>query len=287
MHRTFRRLPRAGSAAMAILLLLLSGCDLWHRANPDERREANFVAAYNYNLQGAYDDAVAAYNRALEANPNNAAAHWDLGFLYQDKFHDYVLSIYHFRRCQQIKKRRHDKDADDPTIENAVRQGQIQLAIQFASALGQQQTQTQLDDLRRRNAELEATIKELKLRLAASQPTDLNGATPPDLSPGPITAGTSGQPVSPKPSSVSSTGSAVKPVGPTPAQRDPAVRTPATPHGETPTAKSRIHTVRAGETLATIARHYGVTVPQLQSANRNLDPRRLRPGQSVVIPEHR
>lgn len=272
---------------MAGFLFLLSGCDLWHRANPDERREANFVAAYNYNLQGAYEDAVAAYNRAIEANPNNAAAHWDLGFLYQDKFHDYVLSIYHFRRCQQIKKRRHDKDADDPTIENAVRQGQIQLAIQFASALGQQQTQTQLDDFRRRNAELEATIKELKLRLAAAQLTDLNGATPTDPGSGSIAASTSVQPVSPRPPSISSSGSPVKPSNPNSAQRDSAVKTPSTAHVEASTAKSRIHTVRTGDTFATIARRYGVTIPQLQSANRNLDARKLRPGQSVVIPEHR
>ncbi len=283
MHRTFRRLPRAGSAAMAVLLLLLTGCDLWHRANPDERREANFVAAYNYNLQGAYDDAVAAYNRAIEANPNNAAAHWDLGFLYQDKFHDYVLSIYHFRRCQQIKKRRHDKDADDPTIENAVRQGQIQLAIQFASALGQQQTQTQLDDLRRRNAELEATIKELKIRLASAQSTDLNGATPPDLSTGTPSSVPAAQPTTSKTPPTSSprngsTGSA---------PREPVPRTSPVSRGETPAATARTHTVRPGETFNSIAKRYGVTVPQLQSANRNLDARRLHPGQTVIIPEHR
>lgn len=160
MVRTFRRQPRAGRmaavpplAVLPLILLLLSGCDFWHQTYPDERREANFVAAYNYSLQGAYDDAVAAYHRALDANPNNAAAHWDLGFIYQEKLKDYAVSIYHFRRCQEIKKRRHDKDADDPTIENAIRQNQIQLAIQFASSLGHQQSQSQLDDLKRRNTD--------------------------------------------------------------------------------------------------------------------------------------
>ncbi len=283
MHRTFRRVPRAGSAAMAAFLLLLSGCDLWHRTNPDERREANFVAAYNYNLQGAYDDAVAAYNRAIEANPNNAAAHWDLGFLYQDKFHDYVLSIYHFRRCQQIKKRRHDKDADDPTIENAVRQGQIQLAIQFASALGQQQTQSQLDDLKRRNAELEATIKELKIRLASTQSTDLNGATPPDLSTGatPVQPAAQTGTSKPVPTATSRTS------GTPPTSRESAQRPAQAPRGESTAATTKTHTVRTGETFNSIAKRYGVTVAQLQSVNRTLDARRLHPGQTVVIPEHR
>ena len=280
MLRTFRRLPRAGIAAAGLAaMILLSGCELWHRANPDERREANFVAAYNYNLQGAYDDAVAAYNRAIEANPNNAAAHWDLGFLYQDKFHDYVLSIYHFRRCQQIKKRRHEKEADDPTIENAIRQGQIQLAIQFASAFGQQQSQTQLDDLKRRNAELEATIKELKLRLAAAQSPESS-----------IPSGSD-----PVPSATPSLPARVAPSNPAPAparssgtstpQKETPVRSNTTSRSAPVPSPVHTHVVRSGDTMATIARKYGVTTAQLQSANRNVDPRKLKPGQSLTIPD--
>ena len=282
MLRTFRRLPRAGIAAAGLAaMVLFSGCELWRRTNPDERREANFVAAYNYNLQGAYDDAVAAYNRAIEANPNNAAAHWDLGFLYQDKFHDYVLSIYHFRRCQQIKKRRHDKEAEDPTIENAIRQGQIQLAIQFASAFGQQQSQTQLDDLKRRNAELEATIKELKLRLAASQAPE--GVVPSAsesvstvVTPLPARPSTSNPPPGPARSS-----------GPSVAPRESPVHSTASAHATPTPAPVRTHVVRPGDTMATIARKYGVTTAQLQSANRSVDPRKLKPGQSLVIPDRR
>jgi LysM repeat protein len=282
MLRTFRRLPRAGIAAAGLAaMVLLSGCELWRRTNPDERREANFVAAYNYNLQGAYDDAVAAYNRAIEANPNNAAAHWDLGFLYQDKFHDYVLSIYHFRRCQQIKKRRHDKEAEDPTIENAIRQGQIQLAIQFASAFGQQQSQTQLDDLKRRNAELEATIKELKLRLAAAQAPE--GSVPSAsesvstvVTPPPARPSTSNPPAGP----ARSGGTAVAP-------RESPVHSTATAHTTPTPPPVRTHVVRSGDTMATIARKYGVTTAQLQSANRSVDPRKLKPGQSLTIPDRR
>lgn len=282
MLRTFRRLPRAGSAAAGLAtMILLSGCELWHRANPDERREANFVAAYNYNLQGAYDDAVAAYNRAIEANPNNAAAHWDLGFLYQDKFHDYVLSIYHFRRCQQIKKRRHEKEADDPTIENAIRQGQIQLAIQFASAFGQQQSQTQLDDLKRRNAELEATIKELKLRLAAAQVPEASISSGTDSVPAPVNSPPAHiAPSNPAPAPARAGGSSAQQKE-TPGRSNAASRSAPVP------SPVHTHAVRSGETMVTIARKYGVTTAQLQSANRNVDPRKLKPGQILTIPDRR
>lgn len=270
-----------GAAILWTLLAcgLLTGCDLWHRTNPDERREANFMAAYNYSLQGSYEEAAAAYYRALEANPNNATAHLDLGFLYQDKLHDYVLSIYHFRRCQQIKRRRHDRDAEDPTIENAVRQAQIQLAIQFASAFGHQQTQTQVDDLKRRNAELEATIKELKMHLgqaAQNQETGNGSAADPS-------AGSPGVVSRPQPNPVGAVTAKETKVPTTP--KDSGSRTPPTSRSESTATTPKVHVVKSGETLALIARKYGLNVQQLQSANRSVDPRRLKPGQSLVIPD--
>lgn len=47
------------------------------------------------------------------------------------------------------------------------------------------------------------------------------------------------------------------------------------------------HTVRRGETLSHIARRYGTTVRALQEANGGINPRRLRVGQVVRIPNGR
>lgn len=44
------------------------------------------------------------------------------------------------------------------------------------------------------------------------------------------------------------------------------------------------HRVRSGDTLERIARNYGVSLTALRQANSGLNPRRLRPGQSVRIP---
>jgi membrane-bound lytic murein transglycosylase D len=49
-------------------------------------------------------------------------------------------------------------------------------------------------------------------------------------------------------------------------------------------AAVRSHRVRRGETLTHIGRQYGVTVAALRSANGNIDPRRVRAGQSLRIP---
>jgi LysM repeat protein len=44
------------------------------------------------------------------------------------------------------------------------------------------------------------------------------------------------------------------------------------------------HTVRAGETLGSIARHYHVRLGDIAAANNIADPKRIRPGQELIIP---
>ncbi len=49
-------------------------------------------------------------------------------------------------------------------------------------------------------------------------------------------------------------------------------------------AAARTHTVRAGEHLTGIARHYGVTISAITTANRIADPSRIYVGQRLTIP---
>jgi D-alanyl-D-alanine carboxypeptidase/D-alanyl-D-alanine-endopeptidase (penicillin-binding protein 4) len=83
------------------------------------------------------------------------------------------------------------------------------------------------------------------------------------------------------------------PPAPTPAAVQPVTppTTPATPAGppttatrEAPSSSQPLyHTVARGETLDRIARKYGTTVAALQAANPGLAPRRIRPGQQLVV----
>lgn len=61
---------------------------------------------------------------------------------------------------------------------------------------------------------------------------------------------------------------------PAAAARQPTARAPA----------GRTYQVRAGDTLDGIARRHGVTLRALQQANPGVDPRRIRPGQTLRIP---
>jgi LysM repeat protein len=44
------------------------------------------------------------------------------------------------------------------------------------------------------------------------------------------------------------------------------------------------HVVKAGETLGSIARHYNVKLGDIATANNISDPKRIRPGQELIIP---
>jgi LysM repeat protein len=69
---------------------------------------------------------------------------------------------------------------------------------------------------------------------------------------------------------------AVAPPPPPPATN--AAPAPASTNGE------RKHVIRSGETLDGIAKQHGVTVDALQAANSGLNPRRLLPGEEIVVP---
>jgi len=60
----------------------------------------------------------------------------------------------------------------------------------------------------------------------------------------------------------------------------PAITTNST----RPPAKPASHVVKSRETLASIARAYGISIPALQSANPRVDARRLKVGQVLQIP---
>jgi len=58
----------------------------------------------------------------------------------------------------------------------------------------------------------------------------------------------------------------------------------ATTSGATTEDGKRTHVVQSGDTLASIARRYGVTLKQLQTANNITNPDRIYPGQVLTIP---
>lgn len=298
------RWPLIGCLAAA---LLGAGCDRLTKGEDDERHEANFLNAINLQTQGRDDEALKAFNRALEANPQNASAHRELGQLCLDKKRDYALAVFHLRRHQQIKAARSSKTTKEPgdySVEQQIKQAQILLAAEFTDQIGQQQNQSKIDELKRRNAELETTVVRLNQQLAlrgapgiaanfVPQPSPLSRPSPqvqtqalarPVVAPvsGPVknvasaplpAATTVPQPAT----SVAAAAAAARPVS---TKMEAAASKPAA-HPPAP----RTHVVKVGEIPAAIARRYGISVQELMAVNKGVEPRRMRAGQTLNLPE--
>jgi LysM repeat protein len=109
-------------------------------------------------------------------------------------------------------------------------------------------------------------------------PSTVSGGSPaPSLS-GLVAATTHPAPTpQPSPTEAPATSEGASPEGDVVATTDAATPDPATP-------ELVRYKVRAGDTLSSIARRYGVTVKKLRAANDISDPRALKIGQVLVIP---
>src|SRR4051794_25673166 len=103
---------RLGSAVMCVwlwprlivvlMICCLCGCESPKAADRDEQKNPHFVEGKERTKARDYKGAIDAFQRALDANPNSALAHFELGMLYEK--HDdqnewrYVLALYHYYR---------------------------------------------------------------------------------------------------------------------------------------------------------------------------------------------
>jgi len=90
-------------AAFVILIAgTLCGCMPSSRGPLDEQNELHFRKGKALVTALDYPGAIEAFERALEANPKNASAHFELGLLYEREA-DYSAAIYHFERFLKLR----------------------------------------------------------------------------------------------------------------------------------------------------------------------------------------
>jgi len=226
----------------------LGGCLPTADTPLDEQKEPYYLAGQRRLSAFDFKGAAESFEKALEANPRSAAAHFQLGVLYEQKLSEensFAVAIYHYHRFLQLR----------PNSEYAeiVRQRIIgckqELAKPIALAPG---TQSLLRDFER----LKVENAQLKSQLEAWAAFATNRAHLPAPPPAPLP---------PR-------------VGESPA---PA---PVVPPRATPPPAARTHKVQPGETPATIARKYNVPLQALMDANPGLDARRLQIDQVINIP---
>ena len=206
------------------------------------------------------------FEKALDVNPRSASAHFELGVLYDQQVNDYPAALYHYQRAITINSNFVSGELARQRIQGCKRE----LAKSVVHLPTTEALQKEVDALKSENRDLKQWLT-LWQNYYAGRGITLSNLVQAATNPPPTTRTQS----SPRNSTPSP--------GPRQDLTTPSPRVTPLPR-PTPTVSTRQHTIASGETLASIAKRYNVRLPALQAANPHVDARRMRPGQTLVIP---
>lgn len=259
---TWFRLARL-CAVMVVLCLCVSSCVPAGDSQLDEQKEPHYLKGRNLASAMDYPGAIEAFEQALEVNPHSASAHWELGCLYE-KEGDNAAAIYHYERFLKSSLKSDQSDLAKSHINFC----KIELAKTVSSLGPPAAAQHDLERLVQENRDLTAQLAQWQAYYAATRTQSV--ANPATEHPEPVTNPASRQAR-----------------GPDNARSTSGLPGPSTtPSNSRTTAAvaARTHTVKQGESPSSIARKYGISISALLSANPQIQPTHLHPGQILNIP---
>ena len=233
-----------------ILLLGAFGCDSGPVSSLDEQRDPHYLNGRSRVSSQDYKGAVEEFEKALEANPRSAAAHFELGWLNEEQMKDYAAAIYHYE--QHLRLRPSSDYAE--RAKDRIRSCKMDLVKNEVLAPVSQGIQRDLERLSAENILLKRQIEALQTQLAERPNASVGNAGASFASPEPVAN-----------------------AQPRPTTSDTRVAPPLTQRPKT-------HVVKPGETITSIAAKYGVKQNVFLAANSRINPNKLRPGQTLNIP---
>jgi len=254
--------------AMQCLALLgclaIAGCLPPSQSVADEEKEPHFLEGRARVNAMDYDGAIQSFENALIANPKSASAHFELGWLYDQRKAEPATAIYHYGRFLQTLDSGEKADRARRRI-TACKQ---QLASSVSLAPVAQNLQREFDQLTEENRRLREENERWRAYFVKSGRTNLPAAkaTEPPL---PLAAAEAPAPARSSVPASSDSGT----------ERS-TVRTSSVAQ----ISPLKTHTVKTGETPSAIARKYNIRVETLMAANPRLDARRMQVGQTLNIP---
>jgi len=254
------------------LLLLIAGSSLIgcgpSLSQLDEEKEPHFLAGKGRATALDTAGAIECFEKALEVNPQSAAAHFELACLFdqQDpKESEPAEAIYHYNHYLKLRPNAENSELVKQHILTCKQQ--LAKTVTFGEVTEKaQRAMEQMTEENKRlteeNKRLHEELDKLTASTRGSQSfTNRSGTgTPVNRAASQLALVNPG-------SSVTQSNSTALP-RPTPGQ---------------PTS-SRSHTVKAGDTPTLIARKYGIKLDTLMAANPGLNPKRLQVGQTLSIP---
>ncbi len=283
-----------------LLAISLVGCSQLKRDDFADEKDPHYLEGERRKGGYDWDGAIQAYERALQSNPNNAAAHLELGILYGERKNDFATAVYHYQKHLTLNTNSTRREFVLQHI--AFCKGE--LAKTHAVGLPNRDVQRELEKLVAANDAYKKRITALEAELARGPRYITNVVTNfykvPDFSqeksksltqPATLVEQPQREVVEnddPPPRTESSRNSSGQ--GRTASSNSERTQAPRTqraansaPPGSAATTRTRSHVVRPGDTMAAIAQRYGVSLAELRAANPS-SARGAKAGQTIVIP---
>lgn len=277
-----------------VFCCLLSGCLPVSDTPADDEKDPNFIEGRNHYNMMDWKGAVEAYERAVQANPRNATAHFELGVLYQERMKDPISAAFHFQKHLEMRPNSSYREVIRPKLEAC----KMEIAKTVTFVVVNQEVHK---DLARLTDELNIAKKQIEalhgqLATTPRVVTQWMKFTVTNYFTNYVQVA-SAQPVAQQPrvaNTLTRTNTQQHVTPTAPPNTGGAHRTTLPPNGPVTRAdirpqvssapKPRAYTVRSGDTMAEIARKFGVSLPKLQAANPTIQPRNMRVGQTLNIP---
>jgi LysM repeat protein len=259
--------------ALLPLLLCAAGCIPTRDNAQEEQQDPNFLRGQELRQRLDHAGAAVAFERALEASPRSASAHFELGLLYEQPLNDPAAAIYHFERFLRLRPTSDRAEIVRQRVTNC----KIELAKVFLIAPNAPSAQREMDKLKTEIERLGVMNNQLRrqVEILSSQATARAGAT--TSAPVAVLAAQTPPPAkaaAPVATPARPTVTPVSLTAPPPA--------PKATKATAPTA--RTHTVKQGDIPASIAKQHGLKLEALLAANPDLDPKRMKIGQVLKLP---
>lgn len=257
--------------ALAVLLCAsLTGCSPAQQSQQDEEKEPHFIDGMRALNTYDYGGAVEEFEKAVEANPHNASAHFELGCLYEGnrqgaeqdpREQDSAAAVYHYEQFLKLRSNAPNADFVKQRIINC-KQDLAKAVLPLPTTPGVQRDLEQLVEenkqLRAQLDQWQVYVRTLTNQLAMAQDHPHPTATETQRPVAFITA------TNPAPYAYHS---------------DPH----PTSH-QLPTHVAVTYVVQSRDTMASISRKFNVKLDSLALANPGINAKKLRVGQTVNIP---
>ena len=250
---------RIGCALFLLLAMELCGCLPSGHSPLDEEKETHFLAGKSRVNTRDYQGAIECFEKALEANPRSALAHFEAGLLYEQHKQDHAAAIYHFERFLELRP--------GSGYAEVVRQHILACKQELAKTVSlgpvTQSLQREFEQLTQQNKVLQEEVAMWRAKVrtqSTAEPTRTE------------TASIRNAPATPAPVPAAAVNSA------------PSLSNSSNGARRGGAGPGQMHVIKSGETPTLIARKYGVKPSALMAANPKMDARRLQVGQTINVP---